>query len=380
MNARSIYYPHVEGLRGVLALYVFLYHIWQTGIAHAGATMAPLLAVTPFLQFGHFAVSGFIVISGYCLALPLAMHPSRRFYVRAFARRRLRRLGPAYLLVLIASLAPFYATEALRGHHVPFSHVAIALAMHLGLVHNLVPATMEYLNGPMWSIGLECQIYVVFAVLLVPVWRRFGALAQLALALGLGLFPQLALHGALSWTAPWFLALFALGVVAAQLTARDLPRIPWTALALAAGAAALPLVLTHGDAADDGSLWPADLAVGLCVALTFVATRDGRPLVARLLAARPVEKLGTFSYSLYLVHGPLVLLAGAALLRFHAGLAPSLATYALLIPAVVALAYGVYLVAERPFLNPAFRAAIEAAEQSGPEVMPELVPAPAAVT
>jgi peptidoglycan/LPS O-acetylase OafA/YrhL len=362
--ATRTYFPHVEGLRGVAALYVFLFHIWQSGISHAGATLGALLPLTlPWLQFGHFAVSVFIVISGYCLGLPVAGRADRTLDAAKFARRRARRLGPAYVLALFLSLVPFGITLAVRGQHVPLWHVGVALLSHLALLHNLVPALAEYLNGPMWSIALECQIYVVFALLLVPVWRRFGPWAQLAVALFIGLVPQLVFHGALAYTAPWLLGLFGMGVVAAHLTARGVSTargLRW--VALAAGIAAVPAVLMAGDAAADGSLWPSDLVVGAAVALLFVtAGGAAAPLTARLLSLRPIVGLGTFSYSLYLIHGPLVLLAAALLLRVHAGATLSAVAYAALIPLVVGLAYAFYRVAERPFLSPEFRAALDLA-------------------
>ena len=357
------YFPHVEGLRGVAALYVFLYHLWQSAVAHAGATLTALLPFTlPWLQFGHFAVSVFIVISGYCLGLPVATRPDRRFDPRTFARRRARRLGPAYVLALFLSVIPFYVTLALRGQHVPFSHVAGAIVSHLLLVHNLVPALSEYLNGPMWSIALEVQIYVVFALLLVPVWKRFGPWAQLAVALVIGLAPQLLLHGALDYTAPWMLALFGIGVVAAQVTARGSAPAWVRFAAVACAIAAVAMVLPRGDAAADGDLWPADLVVGAAVALLFVsASGAALPLTARFLALRPIVLLGTFSYSLYLIHAPLVIATAAAVGHWHAGTLASGLAYGLLIPVTIALAYGFYRVAERPFLSPEFRAAIEAA-------------------
>ncbi|HEX3550189.1 MAG TPA: acyltransferase [Candidatus Elarobacter sp.] len=356
------YFPHVEGFRGVAALYVFLYHAWQSAVAHAGATLTVLLPFTlPWLQFGHFAVSVFIVISGYCLGMPVATRPERPFNRRAFARRRARRLGPAYLLALALTLIPFYATLALRGQHVPFSHVAGALIAHVFLVHNLWEPVAGYLNGPMWSIALEVQIYVVFALLLVPVWRRVGPWAQLGVALVLGLAPQLLLHGALAYTAPWMLTLFAMGVVAAHVTARGVVPGWLRYVALATAAAGVLMVLPQGDAAADGALWPADLVVGAAVALLFVTSSGtAQPLTARFLALRPIVVLGTFSYSLYLIHAPLVILVAAAADRWHFGTAASAVAYGLLIPFTVALAYAFYRVAERPFLSPEFRAAIEA--------------------
>ena len=376
------YFPHVEGLRGVAALYVFLFHIWQSGVSHAGATLSVLIPVTlPWLQFGHFAVSVFIVISGYCLGLPVALRSDRSLDAAKFARRRARRLGPAYVLALFLSLVPFTIALALRGQHVPVWHVGVALVSHLALLHNLVPPLAEYLNGPMWSIALECQIYVVFALLLVPVWRRFGVWAQLGIALVIGLVPQLVFHGALAYTAPWLLGLFGMGVLAAHLTARGAHAIKglrW--VALAAGIAAVAAILPAGDAAADGALWPSDLVVGAAVALLFVtAAGTTVPLTARLLSLRPVVTLGTFSYSLYLIHGPLVLLAAAFLTRVHASTTLSALIYGALIPLVIGLAYAFYRVAERPFLSPEFRAAIEttpehAERMTEPAVSAAIVP------
>ncbi len=355
------YYAHVEGLRGVAALYVFLYHLWQTAVSQPGAILVGLRGVTGFLQYGHFAVVAFIVISGYCLGLPVAAHPERTFVPRAFALRRARRLMPAYVAALALSIVLVYITAALRGHHIPAWHVALGVIAHLALVHNLIPVFSEYLNGPMWSIALECQIYVVFALLLVPVWRRFGPLAQLALALALGLAPHFLLHGFLDGTSPWLLGLFGMGVVAAQYTTRAVVTLPWRWISVATAVLAVIAIAMHGEGTPDGAFWWADVVVGAAVAAFFVASSGMRaPLAAQMLSLRPIVILGAFSYSLYLVHGPIVELAGTAMLRAHAGSVVAAVAYGLLIPLMLAVAYGFYLVWERPFLSPALRAAIDA--------------------
>jgi peptidoglycan/LPS O-acetylase OafA/YrhL len=355
------YYAHVEGLRGVAALYVFLYHLWQTAVSQPGAILVGLRGVTGFLQYGHFAVVAFIVISGYCLGLPVAAHPERTFVPRAFAVRRARRLMPAYVGALALSIVLVYITAALRGHHIPAWHVALAVIAHLALVHNVIPVFSEYLNGPMWSIALECQIYVVFALLLVPVWRRFGPFAQLAIALGIGLAPHFLLHGFLDGTSPWLLGLFGMGVVAAQLTTRPAFTLPWRWISVAAAVLAVIAMALHGEGTPDGAFWGADLVVGAAVAAFFVASSGIRaPLAAQALSLRPIVILGAFSYSLYLVHGPAVELAGAALHHANASIATAALVYGLFIPVVLAFAYGFYRVLERPFLSPALRAAIDA--------------------
>ncbi|GAC1583901.1 MAG: hypothetical protein NVS3B7_19260 [Candidatus Elarobacter sp.] len=360
------YYAHVEGLRGVAALYVFLYHIWQYATNASGALVA-IRGATWILQYGHFAVVAFIVISGYCLGLPLANRPERPFSRLGFAKRRARRLGPAYVAALLLSVAIVYVTAALRGHHIPAAHMAIGFLAHLALVHNLVFALTEYLNGPMWSIALEVQIYVVFALLLVPVWRRFGAFAQLGLAVALGLVPHVLLHGLLDWTSPWLLGLFGMGVAAAEFTARPASRaLPWRWISLAAGVPALAAIALSPEGTPVGAYWLTDLVVGLAVAIFFVASAGERPgVLARSLALRPVVLVGAFSYSLYLLHGPIVELIATALARLHASAALAAVVYLASIPLVLAAAYAFYRIAERPFLSSALRAAIDEPGSAG---------------
>ena len=122
--ADRTYYPHVEGLRGVAALYVFVFHIWQTAIQHpATATLGGWFASTGFFQLGHFSVPAFIVVSGFCLGLPVAQKPGKAFDPKRFFLRRARRLMPAYVPVVLLSTIPFAATAVILGGHVNVPHV-----------------------------------------------------------------------------------------------------------------------------------------------------------------------------------------------------------------------------------------------------------------
>jgi peptidoglycan/LPS O-acetylase OafA/YrhL len=347
-------------MRGVAALYVFVFHMWQIAVQHASTgTLLFWMAYTPFMQYGHFAVTAFIVISGYCLGLPVASRAGLPFDAKKFFFRRARRLMPAYVPVVFLSVIPFCAVALIDGKHINAPHIALAIALHLGLIHNLSFATTEYLNGPLWSIALEAQIYVVFALILVPVWRRFGLAAQLGVALVLGLLPHYVLHS-FDWTVPWLCGLFAMGVVAASFSARaaTMPKLPWKLLTLVATVIAVALISQFKDGVTpDGALWPMDLALGTAVALFFVASEhDARFPVTRFLASPPVLLIGTFSYSLYLIHAPLVDLTGALLHRMHAGTLASIVVWAALVPLVLLAAYGFYRVFERPFMSSGLRA------------------------
>jgi peptidoglycan/LPS O-acetylase OafA/YrhL len=367
------YYPHVEGLRGVAALYVFVFHIWQTAVQHpATATLGAWFASTGFLQYGHFSVAAFIVVSGFCLGLPVAQKPGKAFDPKRFFLRRARRLMPAYVPVVLLSTIPFAANVILLGGHVNVPHIGIAVGLHLALVHNLFYATTEYLNGPLWSIALECQIYVVFALLLVPLWRRYGRVPTLLAACVFGFTPHL-FRGYLDWSVPWLIVLFTFGMIAADLCARrELPKLPWNALALAFGAVTFVGLLFYRDAVHN-DWWAAglDMLVGVTIALFFVAAhRDERIVPARLLAARPIVFLGTFSYSLYLIHAPIVDVVGALLYRSHAGAALSALVWAAVIGGVLVAAYLFYRVFERPYLSASFRRAIDADVHRAGEAVP----------
>jgi peptidoglycan/LPS O-acetylase OafA/YrhL len=380
MASRRLYFPHVEGLRGLSALYVFLFHMRETAIDNP--VFAWLVHATPFLAFGHYAVSIFIVISGYCLAEPLAAQPERGFDVRAFARRRFRRIYPAYFGALIVSALLFYYWSVPLYHGAePLSHLVLALATHALLIHNLFHGTSEYLNGPLWSVGLEAQIYVVFALVLVPLWRRFGVWTQLVVAAVAGLVPHCVLGGALDWTCPWFLGLFAIGVCAAHFTHRAAPRVPWKLLAAVVVIAALVVVpVSHPHTLRGGYYGPyiaTDFLVGAAVGLFFVAAagRDGKLWApARLLALRPFERLGLFSYSIYLLHVVFVFSVYETIVTHQiTGVVANLA-YLTLIPAVLVIAYGWYRLLERPFMSSRLRAAVESVPEALPSslfVMPD---------
>ncbi len=108
----------------------------------------------------------------------------------------------------------------------------------------------------------------------------------------------------------------------------------------------------------------------------FIASaRNDGIFGARFLALRPIVFLGTFSYSLYLIHAPIVDLTAALLVRAHAAPLESAAVWSALIVAIVAAAYAFYRVFERPFLSEAFRRAIDAdvergdAQEDAPKVL-----------
>lgn len=263
-GGRPLPLEHLDGLRGLAALYVLFYHAHLRYPQSGGWAGAGLQAFLHVLTFGHFAVNIFIVLSGYCLMLPVArsVKGELRGGTRNFFLRRARRILPPYYaalglsLVLLACL-PTYRAAAAAAEWLPAFTPGVLLS-HLFLVHNLSQAWEFKIDGPMWSVSTEWGIYFLFP-LLIPIWRRGGLFAALGLALLLGLAPHPLFHGRFDLACPHFFILFALGMVGAAIGFSTRPRevslrdaLPWGVL-LAALSANLLLILggvhAHGVAA-----------------------------------------------------------------------------------------------------------------------------------
>jgi peptidoglycan/LPS O-acetylase OafA/YrhL len=376
---------YLDGVRGLASLYILITHLHQFAIqfvepagdinAHSRLrTIARFLNFTAF-DYAHYAVGMFLVLSGYCLMLPVAASGDGipRGGSLGFLRRRAVRLLPTYYAALAVSLllAPFLPQSA------PVTTGAIL--SHVFLVHNLWPAWKYAIDAPMWTMAVMAQIYFVFLLLLLPVWRRYGRSAALAVALAVGLVPRYLLPASynLEWTYPWYVILFALGMCAADLQfgtradhdhrARTTPWGAYTAL-LVLATLALRL-LQRATWADVhaihrlrieywGSSWPLDVVAGLasvCL-LCFLSRAVQRPGASRTasLILRAVERpaaarLGAMSFSLYLSHFPIAM-ALAAVLN-HAHVSPAYAyvgEFIIGLPLCLSVAWVLHLAVERP--------------------------------
>jgi peptidoglycan/LPS O-acetylase OafA/YrhL len=174
---------------------------------------------------------------------------------------------------------------------------------HVFLVHNFRPDWMYKINGVMWSIAIEAQLYVVFPYL-VRAFERVGRWPTWLASLGLAGLVLRFVPDAMKLY-PWFVPLFILGMVAAWAAYR--PNIgsgvhPEWGWAIAGGC----LGLTVWACLSPTDLVLRDLPMGAMVAAFCYAgaVSDGGGL-ARAFGWRPLVALGGFSYSLYLVHHPL---------------------------------------------------------------------------
>ncbi len=342
----------LDGIRGLAALYVVMNHIFLRAFPGYPVDHAPFWA--GWFIYGRFAVVVFIVLSGFSLGLSPARHGWRLGGAAGFAYRRARRILPAYWAALAFSLAVAWLVVPPPGEALPTSTSVLSNGL---LVQNIWLAPSP--NRSFWSLAVEAQLYLFFPLLLLMV-RRLGAALMVAtvtlIVAAVGIVgPHVSkVDTFLVQSAPDLAALFALGILAAGIVRASRARRewPWGRLALAAAAPALALILARGSVWTLDHLYWVDLALGPAIACLLAALATGRPApLLRLLDSRPIRELGLSSYSLYLLHGPVVIVVYEELVarRFRHGAPAFLLTVALAVPLAIACARLFAAVFEIPF-------------------------------
>ena len=330
------YRPDIDGLRALAVLAVILNHL-DLGL----------------LPSGFLGVDIFFVISGCVITASLGRQPGANMadQLAGFYSRRLRRLVPALLLMLVVGAVLICLVDPR-----PHASLRTGLAALLGFsnVELWQQATDYFARSAQlnvfthtWSLGVEEQFYLLYPLL---VWscgfgRREGGAARLALAIGLLSLASLVAFAWLWLAAPsaaYFLMPTRLWEIGAgcllQLVVERGPRAPrWLV-----GLPPLPLLL----ALLCTLALPRQLGVAphlSCVLLTVLLLGCLRPgtLAERLLSRPRLVYVGLISYSLYLWHWVVFCLA-----RWTVGL--NLRTLPFLLPLLLLLAMASYGWLETP--------------------------------
>jgi peptidoglycan/LPS O-acetylase OafA/YrhL len=188
--------------------------------------------------------------------------------------------------------------------------------------------------------------------------RRWGNLPTLLWTVGFGLILQLTLRERVELACPWYLGLFCCGAIAARegIGRAGEPARLQSVAAYALCALTVVVALAGGNKRfrEHPMLYDdlAGVATALLLYVLFLDASAHRHRLSRALSWPPLVTVGLFSYSLYLIHAPLL---HACYLILYPALHPAPAVmFALLvacIPLIVAAAYGFHLLFERPFLK-----------------------------
>ncbi|MEU6793954.1 acyltransferase [Nonomuraea wenchangensis] len=370
----------LDGIRGLAALFVVLHHCWLLSFPGFPADTGPGWA--GWLLYGHFAVVVFIALSGFSLAVSPARSGWRLGGLRRFARRRAWRILPPYWAALLFSLAVAWLLVPQPGQPVPTAKTVVVYGL---LLQDVIGSPSP--NGALWSIAVEAQLYVVFPLLLLLVrrlgaWAMAGAVAVVVVAVGV-LAAYVPAVGLLMRLTPQFAVLFAAGVLAAGVL-RTRTRFPLHWAAAGAAVPVLVLIVVQGSEWTVARFFWVDLALAPAAGLLLAAVALGRPRpLVRLLDTRPVRALGSFSYSLYLVHAPIVVAVNHFLVAplLEPGTGRLLALLAVAAPASVLFAWGFAAAFELPFQRYRSAAALREAARArltGRARTPATGPPPAA--
>ncbi|MCU1639094.1 MAG: acyltransferase [Microbacteriaceae bacterium] len=304
---------HIQGLRAIAVLLVVVYHFWPGR-----------------LSGGYIGVDIFFVISGFLITGQLAreLRSTGRIALPGFWAKRARRLLPASIVVLIFStLATLFL--------LPLSGMLASLREILAstfYVENwaLAAGSVDYLGSSdeslvqhYWSLSLEEQFYILWPLLLLAgTWlgakffarRRWAFLIALVVAVSVLSLATSVLYTATNPSEAYFSTFtriweFGVGAVLALLPALR-PR--GAVLTNVIGYAGLAAVLGAGYFFDRETPFPGYMALipVLGTAAIIVSGRQERWFdIGSVLSGRPQRFVGDISYSLYLWHWPLIVIA-----------------------------------------------------------------------
>jgi peptidoglycan/LPS O-acetylase OafA/YrhL len=167
----------IDALRGIASFAVVLYHAFAMGVFNVAtpnvyAIWEYIYAVP--ISFGYTGVYLFFVISGFCIHLRWAKAKARndesfKLDFVSFWKRRFVRLYPAYLVTLAICLLIQY----FRGELVFSTFFVWDIVSHILMIHNFDARTVYSINGVLWTLAIEEQLYLAY-FLLVYLREKFG--------------------------------------------------------------------------------------------------------------------------------------------------------------------------------------------------------------
>lgn len=361
------HYELLDGLRGVAAILVLIYHIFE-GFAFAESTNGEGSGLITTLNHGHIAVDFFFILSGFVISYA---YDDRwgKMSLGGFFKRRLIRLHPMLIMGAVVGVISFLLTgcQQWSGEVTPTSWVMIALLLTIFMVPALPGLPYEVrgngemfpLNGPMWSLFFEYIGNILYALVI----RRLSTKLLAVLTAILGILHAWIFVGDLSgydsvgigWTIDtinfWgglvrMLFPFSMGMLLARtFKPREVKGAFWICSAMLIAVFAVPYI------AKSGAISLNSLYEVVCIAVIF-------PFIVWLGACgkggdnytgRINNFLGELSYPLYIVHYPIMYIFYKWLIENRCyTLGDTLGLSALVVLSSVALAYACLKLYDEP--------------------------------
>jgi peptidoglycan/LPS O-acetylase OafA/YrhL len=300
--------PALTGLRSLLALWVVLHHLSNKGGMLDAAVRALPAALHELAVSGYWAVATFFVLSGFVLARTYAASRWDRSILIRYGIARWARVYPVYFLSLLI-LAPIIFHDLVSFPQGRPLALRLSLLLNYGLVlQGWTGHLPVQWNTPAWSLSCELFFYLCFplAMLLVIRARRRGTLVIASAGFALPVLCRLlnvpdALKPLLH-LGDFLVGIACAGVYEALIRSRTrlAGRGYWLYLPAAAGSA---VVIAVPQIAQWIYL---DFALRPLNALLLVGLALGGGFPARWLSTRTALLFGKASYSMYILHIPML--------------------------------------------------------------------------
>ena len=294
----AAYRPDIDGLRAIAVGAVLVFHAGMAG-----------------LPGGFVGVDVFFVISGFLITAIIARESDEgRFTYGDFYERRIRRIYPALMMVLVATL--IVATLVMVpldfrrfGRTLVWTPLFASNFAFMGQAGYFDPdgATKPLLHT--WSLGVEEQFYIVFPLVLMAVKRWGWNRSRAVVAIVAASFAGSVAGGIAGWGDAYFLLptrFWELGIGAL------LALTPWrpasTGLRAAIGGVGLAAIVGSMLLIDETMAFPGWVAAVPVLGSAAVILAEVGP-AARLLSTAPFVFVGRISYPMYLWHWPLIVFA-----------------------------------------------------------------------
>ena len=318
------HYAILDGLRGVAALTVIWYHVFE------GFATSPL---DQKFNHGYLAVDFFFILSGFVVGYAYDDRWAGRragggMRMRDFLKRRIVRLHPMVVLGSVLGAVTFLIQGSVQwdGTHIPFGMVMLAMLLGMFLIPAYPGAPYEVrgnnemypLNGPSWSLFFEYIGNILYALVLRRLPTRWLAVVTVVSGVGLAGYAVGGLSGyghlgvgwsMTDWNLPGgFLRLmfsFSVGL----LMSRNFR--PWKVRgAFWICSAAVIVLLSLPRIGGEGNMWLNGLYEAVCVTCIFPVLvymgASGR--ISEGLPMRVCRFLGDISYPVYIIHYPFMYL------------------------------------------------------------------------
>jgi peptidoglycan/LPS O-acetylase OafA/YrhL len=322
----DVRYEQLDGLRGIAALVVFIFHAIM--MAPPGSPALRFLSIPVLRPFwdGPGAVMLFFVLSGFVLALPYTGEAPRKLDTLPFLIRRIARLYPAYWAVLVVALAlrfVVFDSHGLAGlspwasMHWSTSIGWVSIVKHFFLISPGLD--VNDIDPVIWSLIIEMKISLIFPLLIFIVTlttRIVYSVIVIAISIVATAPLHFVTHSGSSWArAVIMMPVFLLGAYLAKYRFETVSALrssrPHRIIVAGLGAFLYGAVWITPVQGQSLARFGSACASGVFI-LLFISSAK----VASIGTARVTQFLGKVSYSFYLVHLP-TLIALASLLYPH---------------------------------------------------------------